>query len=184
MITGTSKTIDELRHVIDHTAPVVPHNGHVNDLVQRIQRGATVGARLSLHVCTRGICCACTTRASNTLVNVLQLEKRDGNWTKGICICATTGCRLPGPKHEYDELHCGISTVSHNCARPAGPAQKHRSPCQCTATGEELWSAEQQDHGNGPSAPRQEIRRPSRNCNCGDSTVFCSRKPKSLRKLT
>ena len=27
-ITGTSITVDELRHVIDHTAPVVAHNGH------------------------------------------------------------------------------------------------------------------------------------------------------------
>ena len=35
MITGTCEIIDELRHVIDHTAPVVAHNGHVNDLVQK-----------------------------------------------------------------------------------------------------------------------------------------------------
>ena len=57
MITWTSIAVDELRHVIDHTASVVAHNGRVNDLVQRVQRAATVGARLSpphLHSRTAG----------------------------------------------------------------------------------------------------------------------------------
>ena len=49
MITGKSITVDELHHVIDHTAPVVAQQRAVNDLVQGRKRSATVGARLSPH---------------------------------------------------------------------------------------------------------------------------------------
>ena len=47
MITGTSKTIDERRHVIDHTAPVVAQRRACATPVS-MQKGATVGDRLSL----------------------------------------------------------------------------------------------------------------------------------------
>ena len=88
------------------TASVVAHNGQVNDLVQRIQRDANVGARLSpprVHSRTAGP----TQKNVDHLINLLQLEKRDGNRTKGICICATTGMSTTGSKHENDKLHCG-----------------------------------------------------------------------------
>ena len=45
MITGTFTTVNELREVIDHTAPVVAHNGMQQ--LSRIKRAATVGSRLS-----------------------------------------------------------------------------------------------------------------------------------------
>ena len=137
MITGTSISVGELRHVINHTAPVVAHNGHVNNLVQRIQRGATVGARLSpprVHSRTAGP----AQQTSTTLINVLQLEKRDGNQTEGICICATTGITTTGPSTNTTSCTVGSRlspTTAHN------QLNLHKNIdhlVKCTATGEEL----------------------------------------------
>ena len=52
---------------------------------------------------------------------------------------------------ENSSCNCGISTVSHDFAHEsAGTAQQgHRTPDQCTALGESLWSAAR-DQGKRP----------------------------------
>ena len=113
MITGTSKTIDERRHVIDHTALVVAQRR-----AQRQCPSKTAHAQHSSAVsCTSALenCRTCKTNVDH-LTNVLQLENL---WVIGPGESASAprqGCQRPGPKNSMS-CNCGISTVSHNCAR-------------------------------------------------------------------
>ena len=101
MITRMSITVDELRHVIDHTG-----------MQQPVQNSTRCNCGSSAVSSTSAVenCRTCTTNVDH-LINVLQKESHCGNRTKGICICATTGMTTTVSKHEYDELHCKISTV-------------------------------------------------------------------------
>ena len=72
-----------------HPASVVAHNEHVNDLVQRVRRAATVGAQLSpprLHPKTAGP----APQTSTTLSMYCNWRISMVSRTKGNCLCATT----------------------------------------------------------------------------------------------
>ena len=106
-----------------------------------------------LTACTRGICCACTTQGVEHLVNGLQLEKRGGNWTKGICICATTGCRLPGPSTNTTSCTVGSRRESataprQGCPRPRG--KHNRGTRKSTAQGSLYGLPNRENHENRP----------------------------------
>ena len=121
----TSTTVDELLQVIDHTAPVVAYNKHATTSPEYNESNWESSAVFSTSA--QENCTTCTNEVEH-LINVLQLENLCGKRT------ATVGSRLsPTTANELLGLH-----------------NKHQSPCQCTATREELWSAEQQDHGNRP----------------------------------
>ena len=118
MTTGTSITVDDLRHVIDNTAPVVAHDGHAPTCPEFNELSALENYR------------TCTTNVDH-LINVLQMENHYGKRTKGICICATTGMTTTLSKHGCDELHCGNSTVSHR--------QQRRICWTCTTGTSTTW---------------------------------------------
>ena len=107
MITGTSTTLMNCAT----TAPVVAHNGHVNDHVQaQVRQAATVGARLSpprLH-----------SRNVDHLINVLQLENLHGR-PRESASAPRQGCRRTPRRC----MTTGTSTTAGTA--PAA------SPCTC-----------------------------------------------------
>ena len=70
-----------------------------------------------------------TTKAVDELCHVIDYYRH--------LLLHTTG--MQQPVQSSTSSNCGSSAVSHDCARHAGPAQKRRSPYQCTAAGESLW---------------------------------------------
>ena len=131
MITGTSITVDELRQVIDQAtvgsrlSPTTAHNLLDLQNKRRPPYQCTVKGE-SLWKSDQG---NLHLRHDRDVNDFVQRRRR----------AATVGSRLsPTTAHEQLDLH-----------------NKHRSLCQCAAIGEELRSAEQQDHGNRP--PRPEI---------------------------
>ena len=124
MITGTSKTIDERRYVIDLRHLSLHNDGHVQR--QCPSKTAQLWENVCLlHVCTRKLQdlhdprrppCQCTATGESL-------------WeTKGICICATTGMTTSSTVL--------TQTARRNCTTCK---QGHRQPYP-HSTGETLWS--------------------------------------------
>ena len=86
-----------------------------------------------------------TAGTSTTGSNVLQLRDLHSFLTSeppGICRCTTTGmCTTESRFNELQlwELDCLLTDCTRELAGPA--QQRHRAPCQWTATGESQWSA-------------------------------------------
>ena len=117
---------------------------------------ATSSTKASV-VAHNGHATTCTTNVDH-LINVLQLEKLDGNRTKGICNCATTGRSTTSRKAQQGH-------------RPPGNILQLRSLFGfCTITGRSTTSDERQlRHQNGFCTVRP------RTCRCtttGTSTTW------------
>ena len=82
--------------------------------------------------------------------------------------------RHVGDSAEHRSCNCGISTVPSQTAPRSLPDlhNQHQPPCQCTATGESLWSLNSETMGSCLCAPTGMLTTLKRNCNCGTSTVM------------
>ena len=118
-----------------------------------------------LHDCTREL--DWHNKDIDNLVHVQQLESL---WrTRGICICATTGMSTTWPKHSTS-CNCGISTVSHNSARICWTCTTHIDHL-VNVLQENLSGFVNRTMGICLCATTGNNRRPTMDCNCGDSTV-------------
>ena len=115
MITGTTKAVDELRHVIDHRHSVVAHQracqqpGPKFNELQLWELGCLPRLRTT--------CWTCTTNVDH-LINVLQLENLCGKRDHGnLCL-----------RHDRDddEQHCLHTDSNEESARPANRDIDHR----------------------------------------------------------
>ena len=112
--------------------PVVDNNGHVNDLVQKLDEPRCPPAQQG-HRPRSSTATAEPTQFLPSKPRQLSLHNdRHGN---------NSSC---------SRRNCGSSTVSsttapRNCTTSK---PKYRSPCQCTATGESLGFSEKRDHRN------------------------------------
>ena len=110
MITGTSKTIDERRHVIDHTAPVVAQRRACATPVS-MQNGATVGDRLSsprLHSKTAG-----PARPTTTTLSMYSNWRISVGDPRESAFAPRQGCRRTPRRC----MITGTSTASMNCTK-------------------------------------------------------------------
>ena len=115
MITGTSKTIDERRHVIDHTAPVVAQRRACATPVS-MQNGATVGARLSpprVHSRTAGP----AQKTSTTLSMYCNWRNAMVTGPRESASAPRKECRQPGPSTNKTSCTVGsrlFPTTAHD----------------------------------------------------------------------
>ena len=126
---------------------------HTTGMQQPVQNSTICNCGSSAVSSTSALENCRTCRATSTTLSMYC------NWRNSMVIrpresasAPRQGCQRPCRKNTTS-CDCVISTVSHNCARTAGPAQQTSITLSMCCNREELWSDEQQDHGNRPLHP-------------------------------